>query len=72
MPRARHGSEAADVDRGQLGYPSLKDGALVMHLHELGQPVAEDPVPGKTRRQRLTAGGIRVVPSAAAVSAASF
>ena len=76
MPRARHGSEAVDVDRGQLVYPSLKDVAIVMDLEELapvdrratsrrhrrrdeiGQPVAEDPVPGKTRRKRLTAGGI--------------
>ncbi len=34
MPRARHGSEAVDVDRRQLGYPSPKDVAVVMHLHE--------------------------------------
>jgi hypothetical protein len=34
-PRVRHGSEAVDVDHGQLVYPSLEDVAIVMILHEL-------------------------------------
>jgi hypothetical protein len=33
-PRVRQRSEPVDVDRGQLGYPSLKDIAVVMDLHE--------------------------------------
>ena len=33
-PRPRHGSEAVDVDRGQLVYPSLKDVAVIVDLYE--------------------------------------
>ena len=36
MPRARHRSEAVDVDHGQVVYPSLEDVALVRGLNELG------------------------------------
>ena len=35
MPRVRHRSEAADIDHGQLIYPSLEDVALVVDLDEL-------------------------------------
>jgi hypothetical protein len=33
IPRARLGSEAVDVDRGQLVYPSLKDVTIIVQVH---------------------------------------
>ena len=35
MPRVRQDSEAADIDHGQLVYPSLEDVAFVVDLDEL-------------------------------------
>ena len=35
IPRAQLGSEAVDVDRGQLVGRGLKDVAVVMDLHDL-------------------------------------
>jgi hypothetical protein len=47
MPSVRHGSEAVDVDCGQLVYPSLKDVPVIVRLHELG-PVGGRPAGGLT------------------------
>ena len=49
MPRGRHRSEAVDVDRGQLVYPSLKDCPVVMDLHELS-PVGRRATGGREGR----------------------
>ena len=44
MPRARHGSEAVDIDHGQLVGQHLNRFATVMNLHELA------PVDGRAPR----------------------
>ena len=50
IPRAQLGSEAVDVDRGQLVGRGLKDVAVVMNLHELA-PVGRWATSGRAGRR---------------------
>ena len=50
IPRAQLGSEAVDVDRGQLVGRGLKDVAVVMGLHELA-PVGRWATSGRAGRR---------------------
>ena len=46
VPCVRHGSQAAEIDRGQLVGRRLKDIAVVVHLHEFA-PVGRRPASGR-------------------------